>query len=113
MGHDIFVIWDAERPETDVFIDAAISVARAICTRSQAARAAGAADFAAIERAVRDIEKQAQGLEEITRYTETIKSSGEKILNRCRIAREALARQVGLLDAKLSDLKTILSTPNP
>ena len=75
-------------------------------------RAAGAADFESIERAVRDIEKQAQGLEEITKFTETIKSNSEKILNRSRIVREALARQVDVLDTKLSDLKTMLGGPD-
>ncbi len=44
----------------------------------------------------------------LSRYTETIKSNSDKILNRSRIVREAMARQVGVLDDKLSELKTIL-----
>ena len=45
----------------------------------------------AIERSILEIEKQAGGLDEITKLTGTIKSNSEKILKRAEIMRAPLA----------------------
>jgi hypothetical protein len=112
-GNDIIAVWDAEDPGSDVYLRAAISVAHALCTRAATQRAAQDVDFDAIERAIRDIEKQSNGLEDITTYTNTIKSSSEKVLNRARIMREGLMRQITTLDEKIADLKALVEGNPP
>jgi tRNA(Ser,Leu) C12 N-acetylase TAN1 len=102
------VIWDAEDPASDVYLDAALSVARALCTRAASRDAGQQADIELIERSIRAIEKQAEGLDEITRSTETIRSAAGKILERARIVREGLEREVGRLDGALQDLRAML-----
>lgn len=106
-GDDIVIVWDAEDPRTDVALIAGVSVAKALCARAKAHRNAEAADFQAIERAILEIEKQARGLDEITRSAETIKSGSEKVLNRARIMREALADQVSILGSKVAELRSL------
>jgi hypothetical protein len=104
-GSDVVVIWDAEDPATDVFLSAGLSVARALSTRAANVRDAHQADFTSIECAIRTVEKQAVGLDEITRHTETIKNNSEKILKRARIMKEVLVGQVEILDEKVAGLK--------
>lgn len=103
-GDDIVVRWDAERPETDVYLDAAISLARALATRGTATGSARVADFEAIEEAILEVEKRAQSLDEIKTYAETIRSGADKIAERVRITREALERQVMRLRDRVEDL---------
>jgi hypothetical protein len=104
-GQDVVVVWDAEDPATDVYLDAGLTVSRALVTRQAGEREDRAADYEAIERAIRAIEKQAQGLEEITRLTKTIRSNSENVLDRARIMGDELARQVQALDTHFGDLR--------
>ncbi len=60
------------------------------------------------ERAILEIEKQARGLDEITRSAQTIKSGSEKILKRAGIMREALNGQIELLGDKVQELRDLL-----
>ncbi|MHC4473291.1 MAG: coiled-coil domain-containing protein [Planctomycetota bacterium] len=109
-GSDVFVVWDAEGEASDVVLSGGLSVARALCTRAASRREAEEADFESVERAIRAIEKQAEGLDDIKTYTETIRSSGRKILERSRIMRDALAREIETLDEKVGELKEVLGS---
>ena len=57
---------------------------------------------------VGQIEKQARGLDEITKSAETIRNGSDKILDRARIMRDALGKQIAFLGEKVGDLKSIL-----
>ena len=105
-GHDLFVVWDAEDPATDVFLKAGVIAARALCFRAERHAATAQADFETIDRAVLEIEKRAGNLDEVRKSAETIQSASGKILERVRIDREALDKQVGVLREKLAELKS-------
>ncbi len=107
-GDDILAIWDAENPDSDIILDCALTVAKALSTRAQQHSAAQSADFETIEKAIREIERQTNSLDEITTSAETIERGSERILNRARIAREGLEKQVILLDDKLADLRDLV-----
>ena len=107
-GDDILAVWDAENPDSDIVPDCALTVAKALSTRAQRHSAAQSADFETIEKAIREIERQTNSLDEITTSAETIKKGSEQILNRARIAREGLEKQVALLDEKLADLRELV-----
>jgi hypothetical protein len=107
-GNDIFIVWDASDAATDVYLEAAVSVARALCTRAATHREQSEADFEGIDRAVRSVEKLSGGLDEIQTSSTTIQSGAEKILNRVRLMRAELARQVSQLDELVGDLKSSL-----
>jgi hypothetical protein len=104
-GNDFIIVWDAQDPTSDVFLKAGIIAARALCFRSQRSNVAAAADFGAIERAICEIEKRAGNLEEVRKSAETIQSSSTKILERVRIDRESLEKQVCQLREKVGDLR--------
>ncbi len=96
-GQDLVVIWDAEDPARDVYLDAALSVARALC-QPQGASALSDLDLQALDRAVREVERQIEGLDEVRRSAETIQNGSEKILNRVRIMTRNLRGAVDALD---------------
>lgn len=106
-GNDILTLWDIEDSSTDVFLNAAVSVARALCTRAVKDREGQQVDFDEMDRAIRDIEKQLNGLADITKWGETIKNSSEKIVERARIVTKNLTGHINVLDTAVSDLKRI------
>ncbi len=102
-------IWDAEDPATDPYLGAALSIAKALCVRGAAGNGGLGLDIEALDKAVREIERQAGGLEEITKSAEVIDGHVGRILDRARIMRNGLDRQVSLLDEKVSGLKELLN----
>ncbi len=104
-GDDVVVVWDAEDPGTDAYLEAALSLARALCTRAVTQRESQAADLAAMEKSVRAIETQARLLGDVETSATTIQSGATKILERMRISREALTKEIANLDEALRDLK--------
>jgi hypothetical protein len=109
IGCDIFVIWDAEDPATDIHLSSAFDIARALCVRQSRLSENATADFAAIDKSINDVERRAENLDEVGKYAETIKSSSEKILKRVNIDRDELKKQVVILRDKISDLRTAVS----
>jgi len=107
-GQDVFVIWDVDDVASDLFLKTGLTLARALCVRSHVQREAQAADFTTIDAAILEIEKRVTGFEEIERWTETIQSNGEKILDKARKARKALEQQVALLRDKMLELRQLV-----
>ena len=107
-GNDIFIAWDATDSTSDVVLDAGLATARAICVQTSSRGEEYSADFDAIMQAIHEIEKQATSLEEITKFSNTIKSSSEKILNRADIAQKRLKEQVEKLENKINGLQEVV-----
>jgi len=107
-GADVLVVWDAEDPQTDVYLKAAIEVSRALCVRAHSAAERHKIDFGSIDTAVNEIEKKAKSLDQIHTWSDTIRSNSEKILDRVRKDREALEKQVCVLREAMTDVKQLL-----
>jgi hypothetical protein len=107
-GCDVFVVWDAEDLQTDAYLQAGLEISRALCLRSHEAAQKQHMDFDPIDRAILDIEKRVQNLDQVRKSAETIKSSSETILDRVRIDREALEKQVGVLREAMCCVKQVL-----
>jgi hypothetical protein len=110
-GNDFVVIWDAEDPSQDVFLKAGVIAARALCFRAERQTAAQKVDFEAIDKAILEIERRAQNLDEVRKAAETIQASSAKILDRIRIDRDVLEKQVATLRDRTADLK-LLGSPS-
>jgi hypothetical protein len=82
-------------------------VAKALAVRSKVVDEGLSADFEAVDRSIREIERQAGYLEEIKTSSTTIKSGAERILHRVELMRAALEKQVGLLDTQVDLLRKI------
>jgi hypothetical protein len=110
-GNDVVIVWDAEDITSDVYLKAGIMTCRALCARAERQSAAQQVDFESIDRAICEIEKRAGNLDEVRKSAETIQTSSGKILERVRIDREALERQVAVLRESMADLKSTLTPP--
>jgi hypothetical protein len=80
-----------------VILKSALSLAKAMCVREACKRTAEAAEFEAIDAAILAIEKEAKRLDEMRRWTETIKANSDKLLDGLRKMAEGLQSQVGKL----------------
>jgi len=97
IGPDVFVTWDAEDLASDVVLESALAVARALCTRARGGPQSDV-DFEAFEKAIRSVEKQIEGIDEIRTSAGTIESSAGKIKKRVEILESNLRRAVATLD---------------
>jgi hypothetical protein len=108
-GDDLLVVWDQEDASTDVWLKAALSVARALAAGRACDRESVDIDIEGMERAVRAIEKQAGQVAQITTWTETIRSNADKILERVRVASDDFERQIQLLDRRVAEVREVLA----
>jgi hypothetical protein len=106
-GNDVVVVWDAEDTAYDVFLTAGIMVCKALALRKDTMSEALAADFAALDKAIREIERQASFLDEIETSSNTIKSGAAKILKRVDAMRSALEKQIAMLDQQSRALRVL------
>lgn len=104
-GNDLIITWDPDDPTSDLFIKAALSVARALVIRENHESVEAEQAVIAIELATRTIEKQLDHLEQIKTWGETVKSNGDKISDRAGRMRADLAKEVESLDRHVQALK--------
>jgi hypothetical protein len=110
-GQDFIIVWDAEDVHTDVFLKAGVLAARALCFRAERQAASQKVDFDQIDRAILEIERRAANLDEVRKSAETIQSSSAKILERVRIDRDAMEKQVAALRDGIDELKCSINAP--
>ena len=71
-GNDLVVTWDVDDPASDVYLKAALSVARALIVREEARGAESTADLAALDNAIASVVKALGGAEKIRGWAKTI-----------------------------------------
>ena len=101
IDHDLFVIWDAADPATDIYLSAAVSVAKALLFRLKANESKSDGDLQGIELAVNILEKQLKDLDDMETWTTTIQSNGGKIAKEIVKIRETAKVQIERLRACL------------
>lgn len=104
--NDIVVVWNAENPASDLYIDVAVSLAKAMVVRARA-DTLEAADLDLMDKAVIEIARQAEQLSEIQTAGETAEKALVRIRNRARIVQEGLVRPVADLNRNLSALRSV------
>ena len=107
-GNDIIITWDAENPDSDLLVRIAFSVARALLMRERHESAESDQAVHAIECVARSVEKQLAQLDEIRKWAETAKSSGNKIADQATRMRDDLKKDVEALDRQVNGLRMAL-----
>jgi hypothetical protein len=111
LGHDVFVVWDSEDADTDIYLRVGMTLARALCVRSHNHQRADEADFGAIDGAILEIEKRLKDFDQMRIWAKTIYSNSEKILDQLRIVRKSLEKQIETLRDKTGELKGLIDNP--
>ena len=96
-GENILVVWDAEDPSTDVFVHAALSVARAMIVKRGATDELEEVDVPAMEKALANIEKKLGKLDQVRKWTETIENNAKQILASTDETKRAVLKDLELL----------------
>jgi len=105
VGQDVFLIWDADDAGSDLVLDAGVSLATALLVQGAAQLADQSADFATIEKALLAVEKQVGYLDEFEKWAATIDSTTGKMRERTRKMRDALLREMTVLNDSISAVK--------
>ena len=106
-GDDLIAVWDAEAVDTDVYVKAALTTARALCLRSSQQSERDRVDYETIDRAILEIEKRAGSLDDVRKSAQTIHNASQKILTRIERTQDVLQRQVQLLQGRIEEWKQV------
>jgi len=104
-GNDVFLVWDADRVESDVILRAGLSLAKALCVRQEKKRQAEDGNWGNMDAAILALEQEAKRLTSLKTWTETIQSNSGKILDEVRKMATNLERQIGVLRESVAALK--------
>jgi hypothetical protein len=104
-GEDVFLVWDAEKIESDVILRAGLSLAKALCVRQQKDRDNVEGNWEGIDAAILAVEKEAGRLASMKTWTETIQSNSGKILDEVRKMADNLEKQVAVLRENVETLR--------
>jgi len=111
LGNDVFVVWDAEDPSTDLYLKAALMLCRGMCVLGRKTDDPHQDDFSAIDRAIGAVQKEIGRVSEISSAADTIKKNAEKVLSGAELLRCNLERQLKLLENHIGGLKQALGGP--
>ncbi|HSV44467.1 MAG TPA: hypothetical protein VLJ58_01645 [Ramlibacter sp.] len=104
-GHDIVLRWDADNEASDLWVKAALMVAKAMSVRAAAHDKGEAASFATIDKAIEAIRKQIEGFDEIATFANTSAKASQKILDRAEIMKTQITQCMGTLGEQVEKLK--------
>lgn len=108
-GNDIVLVWDCEDAASDVILNAGISLSRAMCVSAGAEREEIDIDLERMQRAMLDVEKQVQGLEDIRKNAQSIRSCADKIEDRARLVSENIERATRILNEEAEGIRSVLT----
>jgi hypothetical protein len=104
-GNDVVVVWDCEDSSTDVVLGAALSLARALCAKAGAERQTLDIDLERMQKAMREVERQVQGIDDIRKHAQTIRSCADKIEDRARIVTSNIERATAILEEETEAMR--------
>jgi hypothetical protein len=109
IGDDVLVVWDEEDPSTNIYLHAAISVARALIFKKSRPEKMDEVDVEAMEASISEIEKQMEKLDTIHSAGESIRKQVDNIQAATRKMRDALTRQIGFLREHVETVAEVLA----
>ena len=99
------MVWDAEDRSTDVALKAAVLMAKGLIIRSAREQQGFTADLNGMDSAIARIIRQMDGFEEVSTSANTIRSGAERILNRTRLMRERIEKDLDVLSNEIQGLR--------
>lgn len=99
-GKHIVLVWDREDQTSDVFLQAGVSVAKALVVRERLSQEKSK-DSLALKAAIAAISKEIASLAQISKWAQTIKANGDKIGKKADGMAKRIRKKVELLEKYL------------
>lgn len=109
-GRDIVVVWDSEDPSSDVFLDAAVLLAKGLLLDGKRVRVRAEIDFDAVEKAIEAVAKRAERADQVRTWGQTVENAGSNIVKEMETTKKDLERQVDVLRDHIEDAKHALAS---
>lgn len=106
-GHDIIVRWDAEEQTSDLWLKAALIVARMMSVRAAQHDKSEAASYQIVDRAIESIRKQVSGFDDIVTTANTSGNAAKKIIERATIMKAEIEGKINALGQQIEKIKCI------
>lgn len=107
---DVFVIWDADDQLTDCYLSAGLMLTKSLCVRQRQMKEGVKCDFSKVDAAIIKLTREAERLDSMRTWTETIKNNGNKLADEIRKMAEGMARFLEELHDSTEALKSSLDT---
>jgi hypothetical protein len=113
LGNDVFVVWDAEDPATDLHLKAALMLSRLMCVAGRRQNDPHQDDFLAIDKALAAIRKEIERIDKFTAAADSIKRNADEVARNADLMRSNLEKQLALLEDRVGGLRQALSAETP
>jgi hypothetical protein len=104
-GRDIIVLWDRDDATSDVYLRAAISLARFLVVQEKTSSEHTAADLRAMEAAIEAITRDLALIDQIVSWATTVKNNGEKIGDKASSLKKKIEEQLETLSQHVTGLR--------
>jgi hypothetical protein len=104
LGQDVYVVWDSEDIQTDIYLKTGITLAKALCVRNREESVEQQRERIDMEQSIIEIQKTTLQLDKITTWSTTIRNNGENILGEAAKIKKTLELQTELLKERVSHL---------
>lgn len=105
-GNDILVVWDPEDQSSNVNLDAAVTLARALAVRERAETDPSAdVDWDAVDKAINGVQRQIDYIDDMGGWCNNIKRDSEKIADRLEKMKKDLNRELERLTEQIESLR--------
>ena len=109
-GDALIVKW--QRTDTEAFLAAAVATACALIVKASKQGKRSDVDAAGMEREVVEIQRRVVQMADVSQFATTIQTSAAKILDRMRIALDAITSQAEMLMDQIKSLKGVTADGN-
>lgn len=106
VGDDLYVVWNADDPQTDLVLEMALSVAKALSVREAHADGSRGEALDQLQRSLTKVEKAAEHLDKVEKWTTTIQNNAGHILRSVGSCREQLADEIAAMNEALVVFRT-------
>jgi hypothetical protein len=106
IGPDLLVVWDAEDTASDVYLHAAVSVAKALVVQERVAAGRSEADVREVEQSVRSIGRLVTSVESIAHDARNIVKKGVRIGKAAEGVKEKLVEEVERLTGVVEGMRS-------
>ena len=104
VGMDILVVWDADCPSSDLYLKAALSIARALVVQQHAEAGRSARDIREIEQSLRGIERLIVAVASIAHDAQLVVKRGTRMGKTAGSLRERLEEELERLKAVVEQI---------